>query len=200
VATILGSSMAMIDGTAVNVALPIIQKSLNATVADIQWIVESYALFLAALLLVGGSLGDQFGRKRIFVIGIVIFTVASTVCGLAQSTTLLIIARAIQGIGGALMILGSLALISTTFSKEQRGRAIGTWSGFTVITGALGPVLGGWLTDAFVSIFRFIMLISAGLAIASALTAWLTSKIPRTVQSPVVKVVSTDDEQMSTLK
>jgi EmrB/QacA subfamily drug resistance transporter len=139
--------MAMIDGTAVNVALPIIQKSLNATVIDVQWIVESYALFLAALLLVGGSLGDLFGRKRIFAVGVIIFALASVACGLAQSISLLIIARALQGVGGALMIPGSLALISTTFSQEQRGRAIGTWSGFTVITGALGPVLGGWLAE-----------------------------------------------------
>ncbi len=146
-ATVLGSSMAMIDGTAINVALPVLQKSLNATVADVQWIVEAYALFLASLILVGGSLGDLFGRKRIFVIGVAIFAVASAGCGLSQSTTQLIITRAIQGIGGALMIPGSLAMISTTFSKEQRGRAIGTWSGFTVITGALGPVLGGWLVE-----------------------------------------------------
>ncbi|MBV9231127.1 MAG: MFS transporter [Chloroflexi bacterium] len=147
VATILGSSMAMIDGTAVNVALPVLQKSLNATVAEVQWIAEAYALFLAALILVGGSLGDLFGRRRIFAIGVALFAVASAGCGLSQNTTQLILTRAIQGIGGALMIPGSLAMISTTFSKEQRGQAIGTWSGFTVITGALGPVLGGWLVE-----------------------------------------------------
>lgn len=147
VATILGSSMAMIDGTAVNVALPALQRDLNATVADVQWIVEAYALFLAALILVGGSLGDLFGRKRIFAIGIGIFTVASIFCGFSQSISQLIIARAIQGVGGALLVPGSLAIISTTFSKEQRGKAIGTWSGFSVITGALGPVLGGWLVE-----------------------------------------------------
>lgn len=145
VATILGSSMAMIDGTAVNVALPVLQRSLNASVSQAQWIVEAYALFLGALILVGGSLGDLFGRKRIFAIGITIFVLASTACGLSQNSTELILARAIQGIGGALMVPGSLAIIGSTFSKEQRGRAIGTWSGFTVITGALGPVLGGWL-------------------------------------------------------
>jgi EmrB/QacA subfamily drug resistance transporter len=147
VATILGSSMAMIDGTAVNVALPALQRDLSATVADVQWIVEAYALFLAALILVGGSLGDHFGRKRIFALGVAIFTVASIFCGFSQSITQLIIARAIQGVGGALLVPGSLAIISTTFSKEQRGKAIGTWSGFSVITGALGPVLGGWLVE-----------------------------------------------------
>lgn len=146
-ATILGSSIAFIDGTAVNVALPVIQKSLNATVTDVQWIVESYALFLAALILVGGSLGDQFGRRRIFAIGIVLFAMASVGCGLSQSITQLIIARAVQGIGGALLVPGSLAIISTTFSNEQRGQAIGTWAGFTAITGAFGPVLGGWLVE-----------------------------------------------------
>lgn len=146
-ATILGSSMAIIDGTAVNVALPVLQKSLNATVSEIQWVVEAYALFLAALLLVGGSLGDLWGRKRVFAIGIALFAAASIGCGLALNITQLILARAIQGVGGALLLPGSLALISTTFSKEQRGRAIGTWSGFSVITGALGPVLGGWLVE-----------------------------------------------------
>jgi len=147
VVTILGSSMAFIDGTAVNVALPVLQKSLNATVADLQWIVEAYALFLAALILVGGTLGDQFGRRRIFAIGVALFTVASVACGLAQNTTQLIIARAVQGIGGALLLPGSLAIISTTFSSKQRGKAIGTWSSFTAITATLGPVLGGWLVE-----------------------------------------------------
>ncbi len=147
IATILGSSMAMIDGTAVNVALPVLQRSLNADVSQAQWIVEAYALFLGSLILVGGSLGDLFGRKRIFALGIVIFALASTVCGLSQNSVELILARAIQGMGGALMVPGSLAIIGATFSKEQRWQAIGTWSGFTVITGALGPVLGGWLVE-----------------------------------------------------
>ncbi|GCF11990.1 MFS transporter [Dictyobacter arantiisoli] len=147
VATILGSSMAMIDGTAVNVALPVLEKSLNATIAETQWIVEIYALFLAALILVGGSLGDVFGRKRFFAIGVALFALASICCGLSQTTSQLIIARAIQGIGGALLIPGSLSMIGSTFSKEQRGRAVGTWSGFTMITGAAGPVLGGWIVE-----------------------------------------------------
>lgn len=146
-ATILGSSMAMIDGTVVNVALPALQAALNATAADVQWIVESYALFLAALILVGGSLGDRFGRRRIFAYGIALFAAASVWCGLAANVHQLIYARAIQGVGGALLVPGSLAIISAAFSPEQRGKAIGTWSGFTGITSALGPVLGGWLVE-----------------------------------------------------
>jgi len=148
-ATILASSMAFIDGTVVNVALPFLQKNLNATAIGVQWVVEAYALFLSALLLVGGSLGDRYGRKRIFVIGVALFAVASAGCGLAVSIDQLIIARAIQGIGGALLIPGSLAIISASFDAEHRGRAIGTWSGFSAITTAIGPVLGGWLIEHF---------------------------------------------------
>src|SRR5579864_1327758 len=147
VATILGSSMAFIDGSVVNVALPVIQRELNATATDLQWIVEAYSLFLAALILVGGSLGDHFGRRRIFAIGITIFIVASIACGLSPNVLQLIIARAFQGIGGALLVPGSLAIISASFSPEQRGRAIGTWSGFTSITTVIGPVLGGVLVQ-----------------------------------------------------
>ncbi len=144
-ATILGSSMVFIDGTVVNVALPALQASLNATVVDVQWVVEAYALFLAALLLAGGSLGDHFGRKRIYGIGIVLFALASVWCGLAPGINQLIIARAVQGVGGALLVPGSLAIISASFDEDSRGKAIGTWSGFTAITAAVGPVLGGWL-------------------------------------------------------
>src|SRR5579859_2290325 len=146
-ATILGSSMAFIDGTVVNVALPVLQRDLRATVADVQWVVEAYSLFLAALILVGGSLGDHYGRRRIYATGIALFTLASLACGLAPTITFLIIARAVQGIGGALLVPGSLAIIGAFFSSEQRGRAIGTWSGFTSITSALGPLLGGWLVQ-----------------------------------------------------
>jgi len=145
--TILGSSMAFIDGTVVNVALPALQSHLHATIADVQWVVESYALFLAALLLIGGSLGDLYGRRKIFAAGVVLFTAASAWCGLAPNIRQLIVARGIQGIGGALLVPGSLALISSNFSQEQRGRAIGTWSGFTSITAAIGPVLGGWFVQ-----------------------------------------------------
>lgn len=146
-ATIIGSSMVFMDGTLVNVALPAMQRELNATGTELQWIVESYALFLAALILMGGSLGDRYGHRRIFAAGVVVFTVASLWCGLSGSAPQLIIARGLQGIGGALMVPGSLAIISASFCDEQRGRAIGTWSGFTAMTTAFGPVIGGWLVE-----------------------------------------------------
>jgi EmrB/QacA subfamily drug resistance transporter len=146
-ATIIGSAMAFIDGTVVNVALPAIQAQLNATAVDAQWIVESYALFLAALILLGGSLGDHYGRKRIFALGIVLFTAASVWCGLSGSPEGLIVARAVQGVGGAMLVPGSLAIISASFEEARRGRAIGTWSGFLGVTTAIGPVLGGYLVE-----------------------------------------------------
>src|SRR5882762_4731623 len=146
-ATILGSSMAFIDSTVVNVALPALQATFRATVVDVQWVVESYGLFLGALILVGGSLGDLFGRRLVFVVGVIIFAVASAGCGAASSIRLLIIARSVQGMGAALLVPGSLAIISTSFGEKSRGQAIGTWSGFTAITAAIGPVLGGWLVE-----------------------------------------------------
>src|SRR5262245_60905508 len=146
-ATILASSMAFIDGTVVNVALPFLQTNLNATAIGIQWVVEAYSLFLSALLLVGGSLGDLYGRRLIFNIGVVVFTIASAGCVLAANIEQLIAARAVQGIGGALLVPGSLALISASFNEKERGKAIGTWSGFSAMTTAVGPVLGGWLVE-----------------------------------------------------
>ena len=146
-ATILGSSMAFIDGTAVNVALSALQTALHASAQDVQWVIESYALFLASLLLVGGSLGDLYGRRKIFVYGTAIFALGSAWCGLAGSITSLIIARGLQGIGAALLIPGSLALITASFPEQDRGAAIGTWSGFTTITASIGPLLGGWLVE-----------------------------------------------------
>src|SRR5262245_56018936 len=146
-ATIAGSAMAFIDGTIVNVALPALQSNLNATATDVQWVVESYALFLSALLLVGGSLGDRLGRRLIYAIGISIFALASVWCGLSSNVRSLIFARAVQGIGGALLVPGSLAIISSSFAEKDRGQAIGTWSGFSSITAAIGPVLGGWLIE-----------------------------------------------------
>jgi EmrB/QacA subfamily drug resistance transporter len=170
-ATILGSSMAFIDGTVVNVALPALQKNLNATVIDVQWVVEAYALFLAALLLAGGSLGDHFGRKRVYTIGVALFALASIWCGLAPNINQLIIARAVQGAGGALLVPGSLAIISASFSEDKRGKAIGTWSGFTAITAAIGPVLGGWLIE-HVS-WRAVFFINAPLALIVLLLVFL---------------------------
>jgi EmrB/QacA subfamily drug resistance transporter len=146
-ATILASSMAFIDGTVVNVALPALQTNLNATAADVQWVIESYALLLSALLLVGGSLGDHYGRRRVFLLGVVIFAIASGACGFAGNIRQLIAARAVQGFGAALLVPGSLAIISNSFSEEERGRAIGVWSGFSAITTGIGPVFGGWLIE-----------------------------------------------------
>src|SRR5438874_8052694 len=146
-ATILASSMAFIDGTVVNIALPALQSNLNATAVDLQWVIEAYSLLLSAFVLVGGSLGDHYGRRRIFVIGVAIFALASAACGFAGDIRQLIAARAIQGFGAALLIPGSLAIISNSFSENERGRAIGTWSGFSAITTAIGPVMGGWLIE-----------------------------------------------------
>src|SRR5258708_34950940 len=128
IATILGSSLAFIDGTVVNVALPAVQASFDATVVDVQWVLESYGLFLGALILVGGSLGDLFGRRLMFVLGVAIFAVASAGCGAASNIRLLIVARSIQGVGAALLVPGSLAIISSSFDAQSRGQAIGTWS------------------------------------------------------------------------
>jgi MFS family permease len=171
VATILGSSLAFIDSTVVNVALPALQATFHATVVDVQWVVESYGLFLGALILVGGSVGDLFGRRLMFVTGVAIFALASAGCGFASSVHQLIIARSIQGVGGALLVPGSLAIISTSFDKKNRGQAIGTWSGFTTITTAIGPVLGGWLIEH--ESWRWVFFINLPLAAAViAISLW----------------------------
>jgi EmrB/QacA subfamily drug resistance transporter len=166
-ATILGSGMVFIDGTAVNVALAALQTGLNATVTDVQWVVEAYALFLSALLLVGGALGDLYGRRKVFLVGVVLFAAASAACGFAPNIRTLIVARGFQGVGGALLVPGSLALISSSFGVETRGHAIGTWSGFTAITTALGPVLGGWLIEHLS--WRWVFFINLPLAVAVVL-------------------------------
>jgi len=146
-ATVLGSSMAFLDSTVVNVALPALQTSLGATIVGVQWVVESYGLFLGALILVGGALGDLFGRRLMFLAGVGIFATASAGCGFASNIQQLLIARSVQGIGAAFLVPGSLSIISASFDEETRGQAIGTWSGFTAITTAVGPVLGGWLIE-----------------------------------------------------
>ncbi len=145
--TILGASMAYIDGTAVNVALPALQEQLDATIVDMQWVIEAYSLFLASLILVGGVLGDRYGRRLIYGVGITLFAVSSFLCGVSENVAELIYFRAAQGIGGALMIPGSLAIITVFFDESERGKAIGTWGAFSAITTALGPVLGGWLVE-----------------------------------------------------
>ncbi|SEJ77506.1 MULTISPECIES: MFS transporter [unclassified Variovorax] len=164
-AAIVGSSMAFIDGTVVNVALPAIQADLKATAFQAQWVVESYALLLAALLLVGGALGDHFGRRRIFAIGVGVFALSSVGCALAGTVHQLIAARAVQGVGGALLVPGSLALISASFPEKERGKAIGTWSGFSGITAAVGPVLGGFLVDHFSWTWAFLINIPMALLV-----------------------------------
>src|SRR5258708_1192099 len=163
-AAILGSSMAFIDGTVVNVALPALQTSLGGTVVDMQWVVEAYGLFLGALILVGGSLGDLFGRRRMFLLGVTVFAIASVGCGLAPNIRQLVIARSAQGLGAAFLVPCSLSIISASFSEKERGRAIGTWSGFTAITTALGPVLGGWLIEH--ASWRWVFFINVPLAAA----------------------------------
>jgi EmrB/QacA subfamily drug resistance transporter len=170
-ATILGSSMAFIDGTVVNVALPALQAGLHATITDVQWVVESYALLLASLLLTGGSLGDLYSRRKMFAAGVILFSLASAWCGLAPSIGQLIAARSLQGVGAALLVPGSLALISVSFSREERGRAIGIWSGFTAITAAIGPLLGGWFVQHASWRWVFFINLPIGLAVV-ALTLW----------------------------
>jgi EmrB/QacA subfamily drug resistance transporter len=158
----LGSSLSFIDGTVVNVALPVIQRDLGASATNVQWVIEAYSLFLSALILVGGSLGDRYGRRRIYTLGIIIFTLASMACGFAPNIAALIVARAAQGIGGALLVPGSLAIISATFDEKRRGAAIGAWSSLTTVTTALGPVLGGWLVQTLS--WRWIFFINAPVA------------------------------------
>ena len=156
--------MAFIDETAVTVALPVIQSALDATVVDAQWAMEAYTLLLAALILVGGSLGDHLGRRRIFVVGVGLFAVASVWCGFAPSPEQLILARALQGVGGALLVPNSLAIVGASFEEERRGKAIGTWAGFTSVTLILGPVLGGYLVENLS--WRWVFFINVPLAIA----------------------------------
>src|ERR1700722_18917075 len=173
-ATILGSSMAFIDGTVVNVALPALQASFHATVVELQWVVESYGILLAALSLVGGSFGDRFGRRLTFVAGVLIFALASAGCGVASNIHQLIVARSVQGVGAALLVPGSLAIISTSFDEQSRGGAIGTWSAFTAITTAIGPVFGGWLVEY--ASWRWVFFLN--LPIAAAVVAISLWRIP----------------------
>lgn len=174
VASILGSSLAFIDGTIANVALPAIQRELSATVYQAQWVIEAYALFLGALLLVGGSLGDRHGRRRVFLIGVAIFGVASGACALSQTVHQLIAARAVQGVGGALLVPGSLALITAAFPEDERGKAFGTWAAFTGITAGAGPLVGGWLIDHFSWAWAFAVNVPLALVVLGA--TW--SRVP----------------------
>lgn len=167
-ATVLGSGMAFLDGTVVNVALPAIARDLDTGLAGLQWVLDAYLLTLGALLLLGGALGDRYGRRRVFEVGLVAFSAASALCGLAPNLGSLVVARAVQGVGGALLVPGSLALLSASFAPDDRGPAVGAWSGLAGAFSALGPFLGGWLVDA-VS-WRLVFLINLPVA---ALTLWI---------------------------
>ena len=163
-ATVLGSGMAFLDATVVNVALPTIGADLNASVAGLQWVINGYTLTLASLILLGGSLGDRFGRRRIFLLGTVWFAGASLLCGVAPTSEALVAARALQGIGGALLTPGSLAILQASFAMSDRGRAVGAWSGLSGVAAATAPFVGGWLID--VGSWRPIFLINVPLAVA----------------------------------
>lgn len=173
--SIIGSSMAFIDGSVVTVALPAMQSGLDAPMSSVQWVVNAYLLMLGALMLVGGSAGDRFGLRGVFVAGIVVFTLASVACGLAPDAETLVAARAAQGIGGALLVPNSLALISAAYPEDERGRAIGTWAGFSALTTALGPVLGGWLVDTWS--WRTIFFVNVPVAAVALALALL--RVPR---------------------
>ena len=164
---IMASAMAFIDGTALNVVLPSLQRDLNASGTDLFWILNAYLLILAALILVGGSLGDKLGRKKIFMTGILIFIIGSTACGFAPTVTYLIGFRLAQGVGGALMIPGSLSLLSSSIDEKERGKAIGTWSAITTVVTMGGPVIGGALADA--GLWRYIFFINVPIGLAALL-------------------------------
>jgi EmrB/QacA subfamily drug resistance transporter len=179
-ATVLGSGMAMLDGTAVNVALPAIGRQLSASLGGLQWIVSGYTLALAGLILLGGSLGDRLGRRRIFVTGVIWFALASALCGLAPTIAVLVAARVLQGIGGALLVPGSLAIIQASFAPRDRPRAIGAWSGLGGLAAAVGPLLGGWLVVA--AGWRWVFLIN--LPVAAAVVAVSLRHVPESQESP----------------
>ncbi|MEU5884056.1 MFS transporter [Spirillospora sp. NPDC047279] len=168
-ATVLGSSVAMLDATIVNVALPRLADELDADMAGLQWTVNAYTLTLAGFILLGGALGDRYGRRKVFVIGVVWFALASLLCGAAQDVTMLVLARALQGIGGALLTPGSLAIIQASFSEDDRPRAVGAWSGLGGVAGAIGPFLGGWLVEA--AGWRWVFLLNLPLAAVVVLVA-----------------------------
>ena len=181
-AATVGSSMVFMDGSIVNIALPVLQRDLGASMTDAQWIVEIYLLLLSALILVGGSAGDEIGRRRVFASGVVVFAAASVACALAMDVSQLIAARAVQGVGGALLAPGSLALISASFRDEDRGRAIGTWSAASTVAAGIGPVVGGWLME--VASWRWAFLINLPLALLALWALSLGSRRAGTTNPP----------------
>ncbi|MEZ0073075.1 MFS transporter [Planotetraspora sp. GP83] len=174
--TVLGSGMAMLDGTVVNVALPTLARDLDAGISGLQWTINAYTLTLAGLILLGGSLGDRYGRRKVFLIGVVWFAVASALCGLAPNMPVLILARALQGIGGALLTPGSLAIIQGSFAHGDRPRAVGAWSGLGGVASALGPLLGGWLVET--AGWRWVFLLN--LPLAAVVLAVAVRHVPET--------------------
>ena len=181
VATVLGTSMVMLDSTVVNVALPTIGRRLNASLAGLQWTVTAYTLTLAGLILLGGSLGDRLGRRRVFMVGVVWFALSSALCGLAPSIGVLIAARVLQGVGGALLTPGSLAIIQATFAPDDRPRAVGAWSGLGGVASAVGPILGGWLVQSVG--WRWVFLLN--LPLAAAVLAVTVRHVPESRDSSV---------------
>jgi multidrug resistance protein len=175
-ATVLGSAMVLLDSTVVNVALPTIGRELHASLGGLQWTVNGYTLALAGLILLGGSLGDRLGRRKVFLIGVIWFALASALCGLAPSIGVLIGARVLQGIGGALLTPGSLAIIQATFAEQDRARAVGAWSGLGGVAAAVGPILGGWIVQT--AGWRWIFLLN--LPLAAVVVAVSTRHVPET--------------------
>ena len=182
--TVLGSGLAFIDGSAVNLTLPVIQQSLGGGLATAQWVMNAYALMLGALVLAGGAAADRYGRKRVFVAGVLLFTVASIVCGLAPSLPVLLAARAAQGVGAALLTPASLALLGAAFEAKGRGQAVGVWAGASGLTSAIGPVLGGWLTQAIS--WRAVFFINLPVAAIAVWLVWANAKESKgTASGPV---------------
>lgn len=169
IAAILGSGIAFIDSTAVNVLLPVFQRELDASITQVQWIMEGYALFISSLILFSGALGDKYGRRKVFIVGVVVFSFASTLSGLAQDIQYLIYSRMFQGVGGALLVPGSLALINISFDDKTRGKALGIWSALTALTAAIGPILGGWLAENITWRLVFFLNIPVSITVLSVL-------------------------------
>nr|WP_063982704.1 MFS transporter [Bradyrhizobium sp.] len=183
IATIVGSSMALLDGSVVNIALPAIQQALHADATATQWIVNAYLLLLGAFVLIGGSAADLYGRRRVFVLGVAVFIVASIACGLSPNNVVLVVSRAVQGLGAAMLVPASLAMLGATFGEQERSQAIGIWAGAAALMMAAGPLLGGWLVDQ-VS-WRALFLLNVPLAVAAAglaLRFGCESKDPRANQ------------------